>query len=282
MLTSLPILLDQTIGGCVSTGSHGSSLVHGTVSDFVCGATVISRSGEMMEFEISRTDEGSLRAIRCGVGELGVLCDISLLVVPRIYLRREEIVIVFSGSCIQDKCERVASELVCVGRRVEHLWAMWKLGADSLMCMCLHKCEEDKISQPGVSVANGRNWHPFSNDLISYLDDPASVTSEKAKCLCYTLQYSFPLYQLTEVLVELNRLIDTYEGRVIEFKFLAPSKRTILAPNSIEADMTGASITGGFVCVNVWWEVEDASILQEIESILRDKLNGRSHYGKWH
>lgn len=41
-LASLPMLLDQTVGGAVATGSHGSSLKHGTLSDYVLKMKVIA------------------------------------------------------------------------------------------------------------------------------------------------------------------------------------------------------------------------------------------------
>jgi D-arabinono-1,4-lactone oxidase len=44
-VASLPILLDQTVAGAVSNGSHGSSLHHGTLSDIVEGVTLVLPCG---------------------------------------------------------------------------------------------------------------------------------------------------------------------------------------------------------------------------------------------
>eukprot|EP00976_Prorocentrum_cordatum_P032722 666289-Prorocentrum_minimum.AAC.1 len=44
-VASLPILLDQTVGGAVGGGSHGSSAKHGTFSDAVEGAVLVLPGG---------------------------------------------------------------------------------------------------------------------------------------------------------------------------------------------------------------------------------------------
>ncbi len=43
----VPILLDQTVGGAISTGSHGSSLLSGTLSDAVEGLTLVDMGGSI-------------------------------------------------------------------------------------------------------------------------------------------------------------------------------------------------------------------------------------------
>lgn len=78
-LPSLPVLLRQTVGGAVSTGSHGSSLQHGTLSDSVSSVVVVSPDGtrvtELVEGDVQ------LKAARMGLGRAGVLIEVRLNVV---------------------------------------------------------------------------------------------------------------------------------------------------------------------------------------------------------
>ena len=46
-LPSFPILLNQSIGGAIATGSHGSSVHHGTISDSVVAVRLISPDGHV-------------------------------------------------------------------------------------------------------------------------------------------------------------------------------------------------------------------------------------------
>jgi hypothetical protein len=49
-LPSLPILLHQSIGGAIATGSHGSSAHHGTVSDSVVAVRLVTTDGIVKTF----------------------------------------------------------------------------------------------------------------------------------------------------------------------------------------------------------------------------------------
>ena len=46
-LRSVPVLQDQTVGGAIGCGSHGSSVHHGTLSDAVEGLTVLLPGGDV-------------------------------------------------------------------------------------------------------------------------------------------------------------------------------------------------------------------------------------------
>ena len=67
-LPSWPMLLDQTIGGAISTGSHGSSLHHGTIADNVCGLVVVTFAGECVQI---RNEGPLLAALKTGLGRIG-------------------------------------------------------------------------------------------------------------------------------------------------------------------------------------------------------------------
>lgn len=64
-LPSWPVLLEQTIGGALGTGSHGSSARHGTVSDCVEAVTLVTDAGELVTVvpERYRDVDAALRGV---------------------------------------------------------------------------------------------------------------------------------------------------------------------------------------------------------------------------
>ncbi len=99
----MPVLLDQTVGGMISTGSHGSSLKYGTTSDFVVGLRLVLPDGFVKELAEEDDDglggregdktkgEGGkarererdsklLKAARLGLGRLGIITEITFKV----------------------------------------------------------------------------------------------------------------------------------------------------------------------------------------------------------
>ncbi|WP_226575518.1 D-arabinono-1,4-lactone oxidase [Acuticoccus sediminis] len=73
----------QTIAGAIATSTHGSSLVHGSFSDIVVAAKMVLLDGTVASF--SGEDE-TMKAVRCHLGQLGILVEVTLKVVPAFYL----------------------------------------------------------------------------------------------------------------------------------------------------------------------------------------------------
>lgn len=89
---SIPIMgqiAEQTVAGIFATGTHGSSLYHGTVGDKVVAVKVITASGDLLELDESRPeDERLLRAFRLHLGALGIIVELQIQVEPLFYLSR--------------------------------------------------------------------------------------------------------------------------------------------------------------------------------------------------
>ena len=271
-LPSLPILLDQTIGGCISTGSHGTSFKFGTVSDSVCGVTVVSDTGGVVccqEGDGNSRNEDVLRFLRCGLGKVGVICEVELKVEKLKRFVRHEVIL----SCVISTQVKQLQEL---GENYDHVWVHWKLGSGSI-AICLEAVEA------GGEPYDGRNWYPFSSELSQFLESGSSSSNRKGTRK-FTLQYSYPIHELERVIIALSKSLETkqstYIGRVLEMKFLAASQKTAFAPNSV---LTGSSLASAFVCVNVWWDCIDSSELRLLEATLQTiDIGATAHLGKWH
>ena len=66
-----------TVGGAVSTGTHGSGARIGSLSSLVRAVRLVDGRGEL-----HRIDGPDLDAVRVGLGALGVLTEVDLAVVP--------------------------------------------------------------------------------------------------------------------------------------------------------------------------------------------------------
>ena len=75
-LPSSPMLLDQTVGGAISTGSHGSSCWHGTLSDAVVGVTMVNQRGKIVHL---REEVGTVLHCPVQVGVVLVVLVVWLL-----------------------------------------------------------------------------------------------------------------------------------------------------------------------------------------------------------
>ena len=265
-MPSLPLLLDQTIGGAISTGSHGSGMF-GTISDQIVAMVVVLRNGKIKRLEEGKDDE-LLKVFRCGLGLVGVICEVSLNVSLRKYVRRSEIEV---PTKIEFKLDEM--KILEIVDQYEHVWIQWKLGAKAI-ALVLKECDNDS-----GEVYNGRNFYPFSTELEEMvadrdkIDNLALIADVKKKKF-YTMQYSFPLSKLGRLLETIGKLV-VYTGRMFELKFLRVSGRTIYAPNSFDAVEDER-----VVCLNVWWSCFDVNELDDLEEKMKELL-GRVHFGKW-
>ncbi|KAK9828663.1 hypothetical protein WJX72_001389 [[Myrmecia] bisecta] len=75
-------LIDQTIGGAVATGTHGSSTLYGSISEQVVAMEVVVADGSLRTF----TKEGDphlFRALQVSLGRLGILTKVTLPIIKQ-------------------------------------------------------------------------------------------------------------------------------------------------------------------------------------------------------
>jgi FAD/FMN-containing dehydrogenase len=91
MVSGLTLYEGMTIGGMVSTGSHGSGLKHGSLSDQVVELTLVRHDGQLVR--ITGDDPATLRAARLGLGTLGILYSITLRTRPAFNMRARDLIV---------------------------------------------------------------------------------------------------------------------------------------------------------------------------------------------
>lgn len=297
-LASLPVLQDQTVGGAAGTGSHGSSLRYGTVSDLVARMVVVSPGGGERVFE---GGGDAARAARLGMGRLGTCVECELEVVEGYEVSREVRVV---------QVGRLAEEAREGGmlREAEHAWCFVRMGGDEAVAVLLRRCarsgsgggddsasevgdaqaQENEGGQQATGVAgydalgagpfvdvgpprryDGQNWFPHPLPAMPV----GSAEEGGGRGAWLSMQYALPLSRMDEGLGVLSALGRDrgggMRGRLVELKFLAASRRTLMGPNTSRASggrrseggNDGPEGEGGCeaVCFNLWWREDAAS-----------------------
>jgi len=300
-IPSLPVLLRQTLGGAIATGSHGSSLVWGSLSDQVVGVTLVDLKGEIIVLRDDINDDDNkkklnlLRASKMSCGRLGVITEVKLKVIPLYSIIKKETMIdmtnILNGSTL----------MIEHAKRNEHCWIHWKIGSHTCLCLSLQRYTKENDATNAKSVVyNGRNWFPLgeigqtvlgdgdsstsinNNDTKSIENVDPTVSNKNQKCLCLSMQYAFSLDALPNVLSSIanEALHNDHRGKLIEIKFLNSS-------NSLSSPLLAYNIDGPVACINLWWKFVNINgafeSLQSIEKVMQNAgVLGRPHFGKLH
>ncbi|RPE76909.1 D-arabinono-1,4-lactone oxidase [Vulcaniibacterium tengchongense] len=88
---------DQTIGGAIGTGTHGSGRDQPNLSALLLGARLVGSDGRVRRIE--RTDLHRLRAARVALGTLGVFTELDLKLVPAFDVERREYALGTDAAC---------------------------------------------------------------------------------------------------------------------------------------------------------------------------------------
>jgi FAD/FMN-containing dehydrogenase len=76
------VLTSVRYGGIVATGCHGAGWESQTISDLVEAMTIVTHTGEVVRFSEATHGRDVMNAVRCNLGTLGVIHDITLRVEP--------------------------------------------------------------------------------------------------------------------------------------------------------------------------------------------------------
>lgn len=81
--------IDQTIGGAISTGTHGSSMTWGSLSSQMRGIKVILANGTLFELNNPNENLHLWKALGVSVGRLGVITEVTLRIKPQQAVKRK-------------------------------------------------------------------------------------------------------------------------------------------------------------------------------------------------
>jgi FAD/FMN-containing dehydrogenase len=288
-LPSLSFFPEVTVGGAISTASHGTSPNWGTLSDFVRSMQVVLASGEVKKFGPESSPE-ELRAARVAIGMLGVIVRLELQAVDIPWVRYSELAIDLAT---------LRSQLPSILSRSEHVWVHWTLGEDQVRVQCL----ESRASKADGFHRYNAIWQPSSRVVVQllnkcgistssllqirdrYLSFAKSARSQGAAALkpdgghgkvFMSMQYGVPSTRM-EMAIDRIRNSDfaaQNPGRIVEFKFVHGEDLSYLGPNC----------DGDAVCFNLWWLVDETtkvSVFDSFEETMQG-INARPHWGKFH
>jgi len=86
-LPSLGSIVEQTIGGCMSTGTHGTGIRFGVLSRSIVRVELVNGEGEVVS--LTQGEGLPFRASLCSLGVLGVVTRVTLQAVPAFDLDME-------------------------------------------------------------------------------------------------------------------------------------------------------------------------------------------------
>ncbi len=257
-LPSLPFLTDATVGGMVSTASHGTSPNWGTLSDSVDSITLVTSKGEIIEIS-EESNFHLLRAARVSIGLLGVITEIELQAVDMKWVRNVR---------IDTNLEEFTKLKALIFEKYEHVWGHWLVGTENIVIQCLESSDKplDGFS-PYVSDRRG-NWVQTYHHVKPFEADPNNIM--------LSMQYGvdFAILSLAIRSVNQSEFAKINSGREIELKFLKHSTASLLGPNT-DSDV---------VLFNTFWPSKPSSvnnIFSEFESIMLN-IKARPHWGKFH
>ncbi|KIY62876.1 gulonolactone oxidase Lgo1 [Cylindrobasidium torrendii FP15055 ss-10] len=123
---------DQTLGGIVTTATHGSGVAYGVISTHVCSLTLLLADGSYVR--CSRSERTALfTASLCGLGATGLIINVELEVEPAFRLQEVAELRLFS---------EVVDQLDEIAHSAEHVRLAWTPAADRIRVGMMNRTAE--------------------------------------------------------------------------------------------------------------------------------------------
>ncbi|KAF7311777.1 FAD-binding PCMH-type domain-containing protein [Mycena indigotica] len=214
---------DQTLGGIVTTASHGSGIGFASMSTDVSALTLLLADGSVAQ--CSRTEQEDLfLATLCGLGATGIILRIQLKVEPAFRLKEE-------------LCSRSFEDWVgnfeSLVRSAEHVRFWWIAASHKVKCSTVNRTREPKLppipwfysSFLAFHVVQlllfiGRLW-PYLNTLtgifvswlaaapVTLVDDGPKIFNVECRYPQHTTEWAVPLANAPACLRELKNWMDS-------------------------------------------------------------------------
>jgi L-gulono-1,4-lactone dehydrogenase len=311
---SLGSWYSQTIAGAIATSTHGSSLVHGSLSDIVHEVEAVLADGSIKRFS---GDNNDMKAMRCHLGRLGVLTKIKLKLCP-----------VFSLSCsiTRHPSQSAVRQILGTAAAHEYVSMLWIPHIETAYIRVLTRVERRPRNQASLDLERSfmrRSTLDFRREDVgvyfashiyqlmpklygkrycgfvekAFFDDQDVVdasyrvflydlyrepTENHRLRMIMNVEYAFDIAQLEAVLDELRILLETSRGNGCYLNY--PRVHVRFAPKSTETLIgLNADRDTAYVGIYVLGSVRhkrQIPIAEAIEELFL-KHGGRPHWGKY-
>ncbi len=131
-LASLPHI---SVGGSITTATHGSGIKNGNLSSAVTGLEVVNADGNIIHLS-KATDAEKLNAAVVGLGAIGIITKVTLQIQPT-YMMRQNVFIGMPVAQLKDNFEKIMSAGYSVSLftdwqtdRINEVWIKSRIGTD--------------------------------------------------------------------------------------------------------------------------------------------------------
>ncbi|MEU6658532.1 D-arabinono-1,4-lactone oxidase [Streptomyces sp. NPDC046821] len=290
-LTNMGDIMEQTVSGATSTGTHGTGRESASISAQIKGLELVTADGSVLTCSEKENPE-VFAAARIGIGALGIVTAITFAVEPIFLLTAREEPMAF---------DRVMSEFDALHAENEHFEFYWfphtgncstkrnnrSAGPEAPVGKFSSFFEDEFLSNGLFQVVNslGRavpstipSIAKISSRALSartYTDIPYKVFTSPRRVRFVEMEYAIPREALVETLRELKTMVDRSNLRVS----FPVEVRT--APADDIALSTASDRDSAYIAVHMYKGTPYQSYFTAAERIFTAH-EGRPHWGKVH
>ena len=290
-LTNMGDIMEQTVSGATSTGTHGTGRDSGAIAAQIRGMELVTADGSLLACSETENPE-ILAAARVGLGALGVITAITFAVEPLFLLTAREEPMKF------DEVVETFDELHAENEHFEFYWFPHTQNCNTL--------RNNRTDGPSAPLSRLRKW--FDNELLSngvfqalnslgktvpaavptiahvtsrglsartYTDIPYQVFTTPRRVRMIEMEYAVPREAVVQVLRELKAMVEASDLRIS----FPVEVRTAPADDIVLSTASGRDIA--YVAVHVYRGMPYQTYFAEAERIFM-AYEGRPHWGKLH
>ncbi|MFC7218572.1 D-arabinono-1,4-lactone oxidase [Streptomyces polyrhachis] len=290
-LTNMGDIMEQTVSGAVSTGTHGTGRASASIAAQVVGLELVTADGQVLSCS-ARENAEVFTAARLGLGALGVLTSLTLAVEPLFLLTAREQPMPF------DEVTARFDELAGENEHFEFYWFPHTTGC--------HTKRNNRSPGPAAPLGAVGRW--LEEELLSngvwevacrvgravpaavppiariaagawsertYTDLPYKVFTSPRRVRFVEMEYALPRAAAMDALRELRALIDSSGLRVgfpVEVR-TAPADDLPLS--------TASGRESAYIAVHLYRGTPYEAYFTAVERIMT-AYGGRPHWGKLH
>lgn len=288
-LANIGTLADQTVGGAISTGNHGTGLGYGPLAGQVVALRLVTADGSVRACTPD-SDPDLMRCARTALGAIGIITQVTLSCVPKFNLavrhRREPL------DSFLERIEDWAAS-------ADHVALSWLPWSDQVLTRAMsatteplsgglarrrysRTLDEIRCGSVGLAARVTPRSVPALGRALSSRRGPLDYTDASHQVFCFpqpvrflALEHALPLDSLAAALPALRGLLRRC-GQFSPYSVLC----RVGAADDIPLSMSYGRVTG-YLNLTVPRTASYLEVFRGAEQVLRE-FGGRPHWGKAH